>query len=65
MPGLPPPHSNELDELPSYLGQQRYVLRLATYGITDAQAREAPAASALSLGGLRKHAAAVERSWAG
>ena len=63
MPGNVAPVADERDALFSFLAQQRYVLRLAAYGISDAQARETPSASTLSLGGLVKHCAAVERSW--
>jgi uncharacterized damage-inducible protein DinB len=36
----------------------------AAYGLTDEQARSTPAASALSIGGLVKHAAGVQKGWA-
>jgi hypothetical protein len=35
----------------------------AAYGLTDDQARLTPTASALGIGGLIKHAAAMERGW--
>ena len=46
----------------AYLAQQRHVLRTA-YGLTDAQARETPSASSLSVGGLIKHVMITERGW--
>lgn len=63
MPGNVRPVTDERDGLLSYLAQQRYVLRLAAHGLTDEQARATPTASTLSVGGLIKHAAAVERNW--
>src|SRR5918912_934831 len=65
MPGLVPPVADEREALLAYLAQQRYVLRLAAHGLTDEQARATPAASALSVGGLIKHVAYVERNWIG
>src|SRR5258706_14507027 len=63
MPGNVPPVADERDGLLSFLGQQRLVMRIAAYGLTDEQARATPTAGALSVGGLLKHVAAVERSW--
>lgn len=64
MPGQAPFHADERDLLLGYLGQQRSMLRLTAYGLTDDQAR-APAAgpSPLTVGGLIKHVAHVEQSW--
>jgi uncharacterized damage-inducible protein DinB len=47
----------------AYLAQMRSVLQIAAYGLTDEQARATPTAGALSVGGLIKHVAAVERTW--
>lgn len=63
MPGLVDPVADEREGLLNYLAQQRYVLRVAAYGLTDAQARATPTVSALCLGGLIKHVAATERVW--
>ena len=63
MPGNVPPVTDERDGLLAYLAQQRYVLRLTAYGLTDEQARAAPTVSALSVGGLIKHVTAVEHAW--
>jgi hypothetical protein len=63
MPGLVPPVGDEREGLLAYLAQQRHVLRVAAYGLTDEQAWAAPAASALSVGGLIKHVASAEGSW--
>src|SRR4029450_2810849 len=42
---------------------QRDGIRYAAYGLTEAQARLTPAASALSIGGPLKHVATMERGW--
>jgi uncharacterized damage-inducible protein DinB len=55
--------SDERDGLLAYLDQQRHVARVAAFGLTDEQARETPTPSALSVGGLIKHLAHVERQW--
>ena len=63
MPAMPGPVADERDGLLSYLAQQRSMLRLTAYGLTDEQARATPSASALSVGGLIKHCGSVERTW--
>jgi uncharacterized damage-inducible protein DinB len=63
MPGVVAPVTNEQEGLLAYLAQQRYVLRLTAFGLSDEQARATPSASALSVGGLIKHAALTERHW--
>jgi hypothetical protein len=63
MPGLVRPVTDERDALTAYLDQQRLVLRTAAFGLTDEQARRTPTVSPLSVGGLIKHAAFVERQW--
>jgi uncharacterized damage-inducible protein DinB len=65
MPGNVPPVADEREGLLAYLAQQRYGLRLSAYGLTDEQARAVPTAGALSIGGLIKHVASVERTWMG
>jgi uncharacterized damage-inducible protein DinB len=64
MPGQAPFHTDEHDLLLGYLAQQRLVMRLTAYGLTDEQAR-IPAAgpSPLTVGGLIKHVAYVEQGW--
>lgn len=64
MPGFVRPVATERDALLAYLEQQRYVLRLTAYGLTDEQARMTPSASELSIGGVIKHVTAAERRWA-
>jgi uncharacterized damage-inducible protein DinB len=63
MPGNVRPVADERDGLLAFLAQQREVLRIATYGLTEEQARATPTASALSVGGLIKHVATTERGW--
>ncbi|GAA3703594.1 DinB family protein [Microlunatus aurantiacus] len=64
MPGNPPPFDNETDGLLLYLVQQRDGLRFAAYGLTEEQLRlRATPASALTVGGLLKHATVTERGW--
>jgi uncharacterized damage-inducible protein DinB len=47
----------------AYLEHQRHVLRVAAHGLTDEQVRATSTASSLSVGGLIKHCASVERAW--
>jgi hypothetical protein len=57
------PVADERAALLAFLAQQRYVLRLTAYGLTDEQARTPATVGALSVGGLVKHVAAVEDYW--
>ncbi len=63
MPGQAPPAIDERELLLAYIAQQRDGIRNAAYGLTDEQARLTPSASSLSIGGLVKHPADMERSW--
>src|SRR5688500_1218094 len=63
MPAQAYPHTDEIDLLLGFIAQQRDGLRYAAFGLTDEQARQAPAASSLSVGGLVKHVTEMERSW--
>jgi uncharacterized damage-inducible protein DinB len=63
MPGTVRPVADERDGLLAYLAQQREVVRLTAFGLTDDQARATPVASELSVGGLIKHLVRVERHW--
>ncbi|TRW81807.1 DinB family protein [Mycolicibacterium sp. 018/SC-01/001] len=63
MPGLPPPAGTERQTLIEFLRFNQDAFFAAAYGLTDAQARATPSASALSIGGLVKHAAGVQRGW--
>jgi len=64
MPGLPPPASDERQTLLEFLRFNQNAFFSAAYGLTDEQARVKPSVSALSIGGLIKHAAAVQKGWA-
>ncbi len=63
MPGQAPPLTDERELLLAYINQQRDGLRFAAYGLTDEQARLTPTAGTLSIGGLIKHVADMERGW--
>ena len=63
MPGNVRPVADEREGLLAYLAQQRDAIRYAAHGLTDEQARATPTVSSLSVGGLVKHVAAVERGW--
>jgi uncharacterized damage-inducible protein DinB len=63
MTGLTKPTFTERDSLIEFLRQQRYVLKLAAYQLTDEQAQASPSVSALSVGGLIKHVALTEQHW--
>ncbi|KOX24778.1 hypothetical protein ADK67_17520 [Saccharothrix sp. NRRL B-16348] len=55
--------STELSDLLSTLAKHRDFLRFTVRGMSDDQARQAPTASALSLGGLIKHVRSTEEGW--
>ena len=63
MPGNPPSVNTEREALVVYLRQQRDGLKNAAYGLTEEQLRLRPTASALTVGGLIKHAASIELGW--
>jgi uncharacterized damage-inducible protein DinB len=63
MPAQAAVFTDERELLLAYLAQQRAGIRYAAYGLHEAQARLTPSASVLSLGGLIKHVAAMERGW--
>ncbi len=63
MPATVRPVRDERDALTAFLAQQRLVLRTAAHGLSEQQARDTPTPSALSVGGLIKHIALVERQW--
>jgi uncharacterized damage-inducible protein DinB len=63
MPGQARPIADERDGLVVFLAQMRDQLKLTGYGLTPDQLRATPSASALSVGGLIKHAAHTEAHW--
>lgn len=64
MPGMPPPADGERQTLIEFLTFNQNAFFSVAHGLTDEQARSTPSVSALSIGGLVKHAAAVQRGWA-
>ncbi|SNS91005.1 Protein of unknown function [Geodermatophilus pulveris] len=56
--------TGERADLLEALAVHRHFLRFAVRGLTDEQARLRPTASELTLGGLVKHVARTEASWA-
>lgn len=63
MPALAPPVTDERSALREYLAYHQSAYLAVSYGLTDEQARATPSASALSVGGLIKHATAMQRTW--
>ncbi len=63
MPALAPPVSDERSALREYLAFHQSAYFAVSYGLTDEQARSTPSVSALSIGGLVKHATGLQRSW--
>jgi hypothetical protein len=63
MPLHVPPVRNETDAIATFLGQQQEAFRVLLHGLTARQAAAAPSMSALSLGGLVRHATSVQRNW--
>ena len=51
------------DALIEFLRLQQNAFFAIAYGLTDEQARSTPSVSALSIGGLIKHVAGVQRGW--
>ncbi|MFG2085016.1 MULTISPECIES: DinB family protein [unclassified Spirillospora] len=58
------PVTGERADLLAMLAKHRHFLRFTVRDLTDEQAGLRPTASELCLGGLIKHVASVERSWA-
>lgn len=63
MPGMPPPAADERQSLLEFLAFAQNAFFAVAYGLTDEQARSTPSVSALSVGGLIKHAAGVQSGW--
>jgi hypothetical protein len=61
---MPPPADGERQTLIEFLAFNQNAFFSVAYGLTDDQARSTPSVSALSIGGLIKHAAGVQRGWA-
>lgn len=63
MPALAPPVADERGALREFLAYHQSAYFAVCYGLTDEQARSAPSASALSIGGLIKHVTFMQRTW--
>jgi hypothetical protein len=63
MPGLPAPATDERQLLLNFLACQQNAFQAVAHGLSDAPARSNPSVSAQSIGGLVKHATAVQKSW--
>ncbi|MGV0834070.1 DinB family protein [Mycolicibacterium thermoresistibile] len=63
MPALAAPVADERDALRQFLHLHQTAFLAVSYGLTDAQARSTPTVSALSIGGLVKHATGVQHGW--
>lgn len=63
MQGMPPPAEGEKQTLIEFLRFNQNAFFSVAYGLTDEQARSTPSVSALSIGGLVKHATGVQRGW--
>jgi hypothetical protein len=63
MPALASPVTDERSALHEYLAFHQSAFFAVAYGLTDEQARSTPSVSALSIGGLVKHATGVQRTW--
>lgn len=63
MPGMPSPAADERQTLIEFLRFNQNAFFAVAYGLTDDQARSRPSVSALSIGGLVKHATGVQHSW--
>jgi hypothetical protein len=63
MPALASPVADERSALREYLAYHQSAYFAVAYGLTDEQARSSPTVSALSIGGLIKHATGMQRTW--
>ncbi len=63
MPALAPPVTDERHALREFVAYHQGSYRAVAYGLSEQQARATPTASALSIGGLIKHATGMQRTW--
>jgi Protein of unknown function (DUF664) len=63
MPALASPVADERSALREYLAYHQSAYFSVSYGLTDEQARSTPSVSALSIGGLIKHATGMQHNW--
>jgi hypothetical protein len=64
MVGTPRAASGERQSLIEFLRFNQNAFFAVAYGLTDEQARSTPSVSTLSIGGLMRHAANVQKGWA-
>jgi uncharacterized damage-inducible protein DinB len=63
MPALAAPVTDERSALREFVSYHQAAYFAIAYGLTDEQARSTPSASAMSIGGVIKHATGVQRTW--
>jgi hypothetical protein len=63
MPALAPPVADERSALREFLAYHQSAYFAVSFRLTDEQARCTPTVSALSIGGLVKHATGLQRIW--
>jgi len=63
MPALAAPVADERSALREFLAYHQSAYFAVSYGLTDEQARSSPSVSALSIGGLIKHATGMQANW--
>jgi uncharacterized damage-inducible protein DinB len=63
MPALAAPVTDDRDALLKFLQYHQSAFSAIAFGLSDDQARATPSVSALSIGGLIKHATGVQRGW--
>src|ERR1700758_1629199 len=63
MAALAPPVADERSALREFLAFHQSAYFAVSFGLTDEQARSTPSVSALSIGGLVKHAPGMQRTW--
>jgi uncharacterized damage-inducible protein DinB len=63
MPALASPVTDERSALREFVSYHQAAYFAIAYGLTDEQARMTPSASAMSIGGVIKHAAGMQRTW--
>jgi uncharacterized damage-inducible protein DinB len=63
MPALASPVTDERDALREFVSYHQNAYFAIAYGLTDEQAHSTPSASAMSIGGVIKHATDMQKTW--
>jgi uncharacterized damage-inducible protein DinB len=63
MPALASPVTDERSALREFVSYHQQAYFAIAYGLTDEQARSIPSASAMSIGGVIKHATGMQKTW--